>query len=140
MSKRRNNPMQRHPGFRPNIWLQRHLQVALASLGRLTHAPLGTLMTAAVIGIALALPIGLHVMLNNLQNVSGGWESGASISLFLKQEISDKQAVALSKKLRLHQRIESVQVISKASAMAEFRRLSGFGDALEALDSNPLPA
>ncbi|MBA1445557.1 MAG: permease-like cell division protein FtsX [Chromatiales bacterium] len=140
MSKRRNNPMQRHPGFRPNIWLQRHLQVALASLGRLTHTPLGTLMTAAVIGIALALPIGLHVMLNNLQNVSGGWESGASISLFLKQEISDKRAVALSKKLRLHQRIESVQVISKASAMAEFRRLSGFGDALEALDSNPLPA
>ncbi|MBL3528993.1 MAG: cell division protein FtsX [gamma proteobacterium endosymbiont of Lamellibrachia anaximandri] len=140
MSKGRNNPMRRRPGFRPDIWLQRHLQVALASLGRLTHAPLGTLMTAAVIGIALALPIGLHVMLNNLQNVSGGWESGASISLFLKQEISDKQAAALSKKLRLHQRIKSIQVISKASAMAEFRRLSGFGDALETLDSNPLPA
>ena len=130
----------RRIGFRPHIWLQRHAQVALSSLGRLVRLPLSTLMTSAVIGIALALPMGLHLLLNNLQQVTGGWETGATISLFLKQEISDHQADELAEKLRAHQRIEEIQMISKASALEEFRRLSGFGEALQALDSNPLPA
>jgi len=134
------NRAQRRLGFRPHIWLQRHAQVALSSLGRLVHLPLSTLMTSAVIGIALALPIGLHVMLDNLQHVTGGWESGATISLFLKQEVDDRRAAELSESLRLHQRIQSVELISKAAALEEFRRLSGFGEALQALHSNPLPA
>jgi cell division transport system permease protein len=130
----------RRVGFRPHIWLQRHAQVALSSLGRLLRLPLSTLMTSAVIGIALALPIGLHVILDNLQQVTGGWESGASISLFLKQQISDAQAEKLAETLRGHQRIESIQLVSKNSALEEFRRLSGFGEALDALKNNPLPA
>jgi cell division transport system permease protein len=124
----------------PQIWLQRHAQVALASLGRLFNNSLASFMTCAVIGIALALPIGLHVMLNNLQSLSGGWDSGASISLFLKQSVSDKQAAALAKKLRLHKRIEKVELVTKEAALDEFQRLSGFAEALQALDSNPLPS
>ena len=122
------------------IWLQRHAQVSLASLGRLFNNSLGSLMTCSVIGIALALPIGLHVILNNLQTLSGGWDSGASISLFLKQSVSDEQAAKLARKLRKHQRIESVELVTKEAALAEFRHRSGFADALQALDSNPLPA
>jgi cell division transport system permease protein len=125
---------------RLQIWLQRHAQVALSSLGRLFRNSLSSTMTCAVIGIALALPIGLHVILNNLQTVSGGWDGGASISLFLKQSVSNEQAAMLERKLRLHQRIESVELVSKEAALNEFRTLSGFAEALEALDSNPLPA
>ncbi|MCU7877601.1 MAG: permease-like cell division protein FtsX [Candidatus Thiodiazotropha sp. (ex Lucinoma borealis)] len=124
----------------PQIWLQRHAQVALASLGQLTRNHLSSLMTCSVIGIALALPVGLHVMLGNLQSISGTWDSGASISLFLKQQIRDDQAASLAKKLRLHQRIEDVELITREKALAEFQALSGYADALEALDSNPLPA
>ncbi len=122
------------------IWLQRHAQVALASLGRLFRNGLSSGMTCSVIGIALALPIGLHVILTNLQSLSGGWESGASISLFLKQSVSDEQAGGLARKLRLHQRIESVEMISRQAALEEFRHRSGFAEALQALDNNPLPA
>jgi len=132
--------MARTPGLRLHVWLQRHAQVALASLGRLFDTPLATLMTCAVIGIALALPLGLHLLLDNLQEVTGGWESGASISLFLKQEVSDQQARELAAKLRNHKRIERVRMIGRQAALEEFRRLSGFGQALEELDHNPLPA
>ena len=123
----------------PKIWLQRHAQVALSSLGRLTGNRLSSLMTCSVIGIALALPTGLHVMLGNLQSISGGWDSGASISLFLKQNISDSEADSLAEKLRLHQRVQHVELITRSSALEEFQRLSGYEDALQALDSNPLP-
>jgi cell division transport system permease protein len=97
-------------------------------------------MTSAVIGIALALPVGLHLLIDNLQQLSGGWERGTDISLFLKQEIGDEQAAALADKLRRHQRIASIRLIGKNEALEEFRRLSGFGQAIEALDNNPLPA
>ncbi|MEJ2454265.1 MAG: permease-like cell division protein FtsX [Candidatus Thiodiazotropha sp.] len=124
----------------PQIWLQRHAQVALASLGRLVRNSLSSTMTCAVIGIALALPIGLHVVLNNLQTLSGGWDSGASISLFLKQSVGDDDAGSLAGKLRRHQRIESVELVTKQAALNEFKRRSGFAEALQALDDNPLPA
>ncbi len=48
-------------------WLTRHAQVSLSSLGRLYRAPLASFMTAAVIGIALALPAGLYLLTTNLQ-------------------------------------------------------------------------
>jgi cell division transport system permease protein len=97
-------------------------------------------MTCSVIGIALAMPIGLHVILGNLQHLSGAWDSGASISLFLEKKVSDEQAASLALKLRRHQRIESVELITKKEALEEFQQLSGYADALEALDNNPLPA
>ncbi|MCU7905342.1 MAG: permease-like cell division protein FtsX [Candidatus Thiodiazotropha sp. (ex Epidulcina cf. delphinae)] len=124
----------------PKIWLQRHAQVALASLGRLAGNHLSSLMTCSVVGIALALPVGLHVMLSNFQSISGAWDSGASISLFLKRKVTDGEAGSLAEKLRLHQRIETIQLITRESALKEFQRLSGYAEALEALDNNPLPA
>ncbi|EGV52814.1 permease-like cell division protein FtsX [Candidatus Endoriftia persephone] len=140
MARPRNLQFKRRSRLRLDTWLLRHLQVAISSLGRLLHAPLATLMTSAVIGIALALPIGLHVLLNNLEALSGNWESGASISLFLKQEISDQQARTLQQRLARHSRIAEIRFVSKAQALAEFRRLSGFDEALDTLGGNPLPA
>jgi cell division transport system permease protein len=124
----------------PKVWLQRHAQVALSSLGQLFRNGLSSAMTCSVIGIALALPLGLHVILTNLESVSGGWESGASISLFLKQRVSDKQATELTRKLRQHQKLSRVELVTREAALREFRSRSGFAEALEALDSNPLPA
>ena len=72
-----------------NGWLLRHAQVSLASLGQLSRSPLPTMMTAAVLGIALALPAGLHLLLGNLQQLAGNLSGSASISLFLHQEVSD---------------------------------------------------
>ena len=122
------------------IWILRHLQVSLASLGRLTRLPLSTLMTSAVIGIALALPAGMHVALGHLQAISGGWDGAATISLFLKQEVKTSTAEQLAQKLRTKPEIAEVDFVSREAALDEFRRLSGFGEALDALNSNPLPA
>ena len=43
-------------GFK--TWLLQHMQAAVYSLGQLARNPGGSLMTIAVIGIALALPAG----------------------------------------------------------------------------------
>jgi len=126
--------------LRLDTWVVRHLQVALASLGRLSRSPFSTLMTTAVIGIALALPTGLHVALSNVQQLAGGWEGAATLSLFLKKEADQEQVTRLTTSLRQHPQIAQVQLIEPDLALEEFRRLSGFEGALDALDENPLPA
>jgi cell division transport system permease protein len=125
--------------YNPAIWLIRHLQVAISSLGRLSRAPFSTLMTTAVIGIALALPAGLHLLVGNLQALSGSWDGAASISLFLEQKVERDQADLLIDQLEKQAGITEVRLISREQALNEFKLLSGFNDALEALEENPLP-
>lgn len=121
-------------------YLLRHIQVFLATLGQMTRAPLASLLTLTVIGITLALPSGLYVMLDNLQRLSAGWDRSAQVSLFLKRDVSEGQALKLASQLRALPTVSGVDFISREAALTEFKRQSGFGAALNALDSNPLPA
>jgi len=121
-------------------YLLRHVQVLLAALGQMARAPLATLLTLTVIGITLALPSGLYVMLDNLERVSAGWDRVAQASLFLKRNVTEAGAHKLAQKIRSLPAVAGVDYISREAALAEFKKLSGFGTALNALDSNPLPA
>lgn len=136
-----NIPRQR-PGLVSSLrtYGLRHAQVFFYSLGQLWRTPFAMLMTSAVIGIALALPTGLNVLLKNAELLSGGWDGVAKISLFLKTSISDSQAEQLGHRLRTLPQVADVRFISREQALAEFKQQSGFGDALSALDDNPLPA
>lgn len=118
----------------------RHIQVFFYSLGQLSRTPISTLMTCMVIGIALALPSGLHTLLKNAQQLSGGWESTAQISVFLKKKISETQAQKIKSDIQRWPNVISVHYISREQALKEFQNLSGFGDALKALNTNPLPS
>jgi cell division transport system permease protein len=120
--------------------LARHAQGALYSLGQLARTPLSTLLTAAVIGIALALPTGLHLLLSNAQQLTAGWDASAHVSLFLKQGVGAAEAENTAATVRARPDVAEVQYLSPDDALAEFRQLSGFGDALDALDQNPLPS
>ena len=128
------------PPSRTHIWLLRHLQVALSSLGRLTRSPIGTLMTATVLGIAVSLPAGMWVMLDNVKQISGNWDGGASLSMFLKADINEQQVDELIGKLKLMPEIQNIEYVTKDDALVEFQQFSGLGQALEILQENPLPA
>ena len=120
-------------------YLVHHLRVFIASLGDLSRHPMATLMTTAVIAIALALPTGLYLALNNIGGLSAGWDGSTQISLFLHTKVSEKKAQTFASRLRRHNEIDKVKLISKKQGLEQFRELSGFGGALEFLDDNPLP-
>ncbi len=115
------------------------MQASLSSLGRLSRNLLSALMTVAVIGIAMALPTGLHLLLDNVQQISNRWDSAATISLFMQQGIDESKAAQTATRLRSMQDIATVTLITRSEALEEFRQFSGFADALKALDENPLP-
>ncbi len=121
-------------------WLKRHREALGEAWARARRAPLATLLTVAVIGITLALPGGLFLAVDNVQRLAAGWETGGQVSLFLKQDVSDAEAGKLAEKIRRHAGVKSVSVITRAQALTEFKKHSGFGEALNLLDRNPLPA
>lgn len=121
-------------------WATRHFQSLFFTLGRLYRSPLSTGMTVAVLGIALALPAGLQILVANTRALAGDWESAARISVFLQQDTRPAAATALAEKLRSRHDVAALEYITADQALAEFRSLSGFGDVLDALDANPLPA
>lgn len=119
--------------------LLRHIQAALFSLGQMVRTPLASLMTIAVIGIALALPSGLYVLIDNMQRISGSWDTTARISVFLKMSVPESRAKYLAGRIEKIPAVANVEYVSPKAALEEFKRLSGFGETLNTLD-NPLPA
>lgn len=116
-----------------------HGHAALASLGRLWRARLSTLMSAGVAGIALALPLGLAVLVHDAAGLAGASQASARISVFLQPDLAagavsraEKQAAALPGVARL-------RLITPDQALAEFRRMAAFHQAFSALGDNPLP-
>jgi cell division transport system permease protein len=118
----------------------RHVQVMLFSLGQLWRQPISSLMTIIVIGIALALPAGLYVLLHNVEKVSNQWDDATQISLFLQQGVSDQQGLKLNAKLQSWPTISDTIYQNSTQSLEEFRQLSGLGSLLDSLPSNPLPA
>lgn len=120
-------------------WLANHRVVAVSSLSDLIQSWLSSLMTWLVIGVALALPTILYLLLVNVSGVSAGWEGRPSISVYLKTDTSDAQANTITSRLSGLRHVDSVRYISAADALKEFTERSGFGDVLASLDKNPLP-
>ncbi len=122
-----------------NAWLSRHLQTLVGSLGRLSQQPLASLLTILVMGIALALPACLNVLVKNAQAASGSWERALDVSVYLKTSVDSDATTRLVDKLRQRSDVKAVQLIRAEDALKEFREHSGFGEALDALSDNPLP-
>lgn len=118
----------------------RHAQQAIGSLGDLWRTPFTTVMTILVLGISLTLPATLHLFVKNAQQVTEQWDSASEISLFLNLSVSNKNAQNLVQRIMLYPEVAKVTYISADDALKEFKVLSGFGQALEYLDKNPLPA
>lgn len=121
-------------------YLTRHAQVMVSACGQLAQTPLATAMTLGVIAITMALPAGLHVLLDNLERISSGWQASPRISLYLHREVDAAAAQAFASRVQAEAGVRRVELVSAAAGLEEFKRLSGFGAALDALEENPLPA
>lgn len=120
-------------------WLANHREVAMATLADLLRTWVSSLMTWLVIGVALALPALLYLLLVNISDVSADWGGQPRISVYLKDDVSDAEARSTSTTLGGLSQVASVRYISRAEALKAFTARSGFGDILDSLDKNPLP-
>lgn len=122
-----------------DAWRLHHRDSGRDALRRMRNSPVGTLMTVMVIAIALALPAGVTVLLENAQALTRGWDGNAHLSVFLEQDVSNDRQRELADSWADRDDVSRTTLITREEALAEFRELSGFGEVLDALPDNPLP-
>jgi cell division transport system permease protein len=120
-------------------YFELHLQNFVGAAGRLARQPLASLLTILVIAIALALPGGLRVLVSNATALSDSWQGAADFTVYLAMDVDAARAAALAREIEARDDVGAVELISRDAALEEFRAQSGFGEALEALEGNPLP-
>jgi cell division transport system permease protein len=116
-----------------------HAHALFSSLGRLVASPFTSIMTIAVLAIAISLASGFYILVMNLQQFTGSLETSNQISLFLREDVSDSHANKLADTIRQNPDVQSVALITRERGLAEFQTYSGFGAAINALENNPLP-
>jgi cell division transport system permease protein len=122
-----------------SILFERHAQALLGSLGRLARQPFATLLTVLVIGIALALPAALYLAVANMRVVTAGLDDTVQLSAYLAMATTPVEARKRAQSIAELPGVAATETVSPDEGLAEFRKRSGIGDALEALPENPLP-
>ena len=125
---------------RLRVWFDQHLHGLAFSLGRALRKPWATLLTIAVMGLALALPLGLSIVMDNLRHFAGSVQQSREINLVLKADVDAAAAERTAGTLRGRGDVASVELRTPEQALAGFRESSGLGEALDALGDNPLPS
>lgn len=136
-SAKRVWPAERRPW---GAYWRDHARTAHDSASYLTRRFATTLWVWVMIGIALALPAALYLVESNLVRVAGPWRENPGFSVYFEPGVSMEVPRALVGRLNAMAEIDRVWLTTPEEALAEFRELSGVGDALGLLQDNPLPA
>ncbi|MBT3735842.1 MAG: cell division protein, partial [Gammaproteobacteria bacterium] len=128
--------------FLDNIqsWFRHHRQIAWNSLSQLLDTWVTSLMTWLVIGIAIALPTILYLLLGNLTELGGDWDGQPRISVYLKEEVSVSAGKAFAVSLSEEREVLTTNYISAEQALTEFHAQSGLANVIASIGENPLPA
>lgn len=130
------------PRSRIAAWAEHHGDSLLASLGRMLGKPWSTLLTVGVMAVALALPLGLALVLDNAARLGGSIERAREVTVFLKQDIPVARARTLAQNLRARADIAAVTLRTPDEGLASLRGggTDVYADALAAVGENPLPS
>ena len=121
-------------------WLDHHAYSLVSALGRFAHRPWSTLLTIGVMAVALALPLGLWLVLDNVGRFAGSAQQSRQVTLFLETDVDATRAAAMADELRAREDVAAVELRTPDEGLAELREQGGLDLAIDALDDNPLPS
>lgn len=125
---------------KPKAWLDHHAYSLVSALGRIARRPWSTLLTIGVMAVALALPLGLALVLDNVGRFAGSAQQSRQIALFLEVEVDGARAAELADELRTRDDVAAVELRTPEQGLEELREQGGLDAAIDALDANPLPS
>ncbi len=115
------------------------LSTIQTALRRIFSSPMAGLLNILVIGIALSLPTGMYVLLQNAQGLVTQLSGPQQISLFLELDAGQDDIARVQKSLANHAAISSVRFVSRSEALENLKLSSGLEDVIVGLETNPLP-
>jgi cell division transport system permease protein len=119
-------------------WLRHQKHAFKSALRRLLAHPVATLLTALAMGVAISLPSGLYLLLDNLNQLAGTLPAQPEISVFLDDGASAAQKQAIAARLKQPD-IAQARFVSKENALATLSAAQDLTDITAGLTRNPLP-
>ncbi|MDG6895496.1 permease-like cell division protein FtsX [Volucribacter amazonae] len=129
MSRRINAP----------IWLQ--IDYVIRSVwADMMKKKFGTLLTILVITVSLTIPTVSYLLWKNTYLAATQFYPESELTVYLHKNLSEQDANQVVEKIRSETGVASLHYISRQESLNQFRAWSGFGEELDILDDNPLPA
>lgn len=119
--------------------ITQHKEAFSFSLAHLWQNPISTWITLAAIAIALSLPAGLYILLGNLKTLTDDKREVPTISIYIKQNITEQQAQDRAELLSELKNIENVKLIRREDGLKHMKQISGVQDIVDTVGGNPLP-
>ncbi|PHM37076.1 cell division protein FtsX [Xenorhabdus mauleonii] len=110
------------------------------TLSDMLRQPLATLLTIMVVAISLTLPSVFFIVWKNVNQAVVQWYPVPQLTVYLDKSLDDNSAEQVIAQLKDVDGVKSVNYLSREDAVNEFRAWSGFSNALDLLEENPLPA
>lgn len=108
----------------------------------LMQRKLGTFLTVLVIAVSLTIPTVSYLLWKNTHEAATQFYPEPQLTVYLHKNLAEHDVNTVVDRIRAFEtdKIESFNYISRQQSLDEFRSWSGFGEALDILDENPLPA
>lgn len=120
-------------------WVRQHFD-CLRNLARnWRSAPLVQALNIAVIGIALALPLGAYVLLHNLQGLADPSQADAQLNVYMAAGAGKAELAKVETALRDSAAVRRQRFIPKDEALRDLSARTELGDVVAILGENPLP-
>lgn len=103
------------------------------------HA-IASLLTIIVIAISITLPTIGYLLWKNANQAAHQWYPTPNLTVYINKTLNQKDTDNLIKQITQFPEVERVNYLSRDETLQEFKLWSGFSEALELLDENPLPA
>lgn len=120
-------------------WFNQHIQAASLVIERLRQQWLGTLLIVTVIGVTLAIPSLIYVILQNANALISDVKKDAQLSVFLTQSATQNNIDTAKSTLEKLSNIAEVTFVSKQTALKQLVETSDNPELINALEENPLP-
>jgi cell division transport system permease protein len=121
-----------------SIWFAQHLAALRDALRRLVAAPLNSLLSLLVIGVALTLPTGGWLALDNLRKLTSDTPGVQQISIFLTLDAGKREFADIESRLRQSQ-AGSWHFVPREEALKRLQGSEGMAEIIASLPRNPLP-
>lgn len=120
-------------------WLMHHRRALLTTLAQMASTPVASLFTLLAIGVALSLPTGMYVLLDNASDIAGTMPAQVEITLFMRDDASTEDLAKVRQQLKTLPGLSASRFVPKQSALLTITKQIGIAELAAALPKNPLP-
>lgn len=120
-------------------WFRHHRYAFKTALQRLQQNPLSSLANVFVIALILCVPLIGAAILQTSQPLVQDLNIKPEITLFLNENINQADQLQLLEQIKAEPQVTAAQILTKDQAFTSLKHDETWAQALQALDSNPLP-